>query len=203
MDAGLEALLSTAAEMELRFAPGWCDDSLSKREPLPAVKEVIAGTDIGQVISFLQVYVMPRAVVAGEAGNISDLSDFVLRYIFANGTAAYHRFKDDVPATEKGLQYAVALFTSGCSTRELVKRATASGYHYITSGTGRDLFEPVLDMAAVVNFLKNGSVPKMKNGQPWQPWKLANTTRLEIEESTEVLTEYYELLNKLCAKFFW
>ncbi|XP_077547753.1 uncharacterized protein LOC144160000 [Haemaphysalis longicornis] len=202
MGADLEALVSTAAKMDLRFTPGWCDDSLSKKEPLPAVKEVIAGTDIGQVISFLEVYVMHRAVAAGEAGNISAFSDFVLRYIFGNGTAAYNRFKDAFTTTEKGLQYTVALLTSGCSTRELVKRATASGYHYITSGTGGDLFEPVLDMAAIVNFLKNGSVPKMKNGEPWEPWKSTNNTRLEIEDSTEALTEYYEPLDKLCARFF-
>ncbi|XP_077547648.1 uncharacterized protein LOC144159859 [Haemaphysalis longicornis] len=199
VNASLQDLTSHAAHMEFRFAPALPGFQSLEKDAQPVIAEVIAGVDIGEVRSFFAEYVTPAAVATGDASTPAALFSFTLDYFLKNGSSAYKYAKDlvPVPPTVNHIFNSMALLMVGCDTRRLVE-AAVKGYHYVTDGAGRPLFEPVLDMDAVASFLKEGTLPKMKNGDPWEPWQSNNTTRIELAADTVRPTP--EEIENLCLK---
>ncbi|XP_077497891.1 uncharacterized protein LOC144108558 [Amblyomma americanum] len=165
-DASLEALLSTAAAMELRFAPAWDAYVLFgfNNKELPNINETITGADIAQARTLFEDYVRPKAEANGSASTDKDLLAFTARYL-AGG------FAKEVEKHIKGsgfensiLQLAAAI--SGCGTRTFARKAER-GFHYMVDSGSRPLFEPMLSTAEVVQFLSQGTVPTLRNGKAW------------------------------------
>ncbi|XP_077546326.1 uncharacterized protein LOC144158978 isoform X3 [Haemaphysalis longicornis] len=146
---------------------------------------------------FFDEYLIPAAVAAGYKPTPAGLWDFRNRFF-----PRYWEVEEssDYPEMENPLLTAVALYMGGCATRSLVRKASVKGFHYMTDGAEKQLFEPILDMTAVVGFIKDGSVPKMEDGAPWEPWTLSSTTRMKFEEETEAPTQDY--VAKFCEQRF-
>ncbi|XP_077547760.1 uncharacterized protein LOC144160007 [Haemaphysalis longicornis] len=146
-----------------------------------------------QVKIFFDEYVRPLAVAARYVSTPNMLWTFTLSYFFPSDWDWYYGVKELIrdAATENQLLTHLALYMGGCDTRSLVRKASVKGFHYMTDGAEKQLFEPILDMAAVVNFIKDGSVPMTEYGDPWEPWTSSKTTRMEFEHKTEAPTQDY------------
>ncbi|XP_077544738.1 uncharacterized protein LOC144157895 [Haemaphysalis longicornis] len=194
----LEVLLREAAKLEFRFAPTLGDLGQFSKGPALEIPEVIAGVDINQVRTFFDEYVRPLAVAARYVRTLDHLWIFTLRYFFPSYLDHNGKVEGLVYSmnTENKLLTALALYMGGCDTRSLVRKASVKGFHYITDGWKGQLFEPVLDMVAVVDFIKNGGVPMTEYGDPWEPWATSDTTRMEFEDETEAPPQ--EVVDKLC-----
>ncbi|XP_077544737.1 uncharacterized protein LOC144157894 [Haemaphysalis longicornis] len=201
-NSSLEVLLREAARLEFRFAPSLGDLRQFSKGPRLEIPEVIAGFDINQVKIFFDEYVRPVAVAARYGSTPNDLWNFTLSYFFPSYWQWYHKAKELVwyAGTENQLLTNLALYMGGCDTRSLVRKASVKGFHYMTDGAEKQLFEPILDMAAVVNFIKDGSVPMTEYGDPWEPWTSSKTTRMEFEDETEAPTQDY--VTKICELRF-
>ncbi|XP_077547761.1 cholinesterase-like [Haemaphysalis longicornis] len=154
----LEVLLRAAARLKFRFAPSLGDLQQFSKGPALEIPEVIAGVDINQVKIFFDEYVRPVAMAARYDSTPDNLWNFTLSYFFPSdwnwdyGVRELARYA----GTENQLLTNLALYMGGCDTRLLVRKASVKGFHYMTDGAEKQLFEPILDMAAVVNFIKDG-----------------------------------------------
>ncbi|XP_077546325.1 acetylcholinesterase-1-like isoform X2 [Haemaphysalis longicornis] len=196
-NSSLEVLLRKAAKLKFPFGPSLADLQQFSMGPTLQIPEVIAGVDTNQVRIFFDEYLIPAAVAAGYKPTPAGLWDFRNRFF-----PRYWEVEEssDYPEMENPLLTAVALYMGGCATRSLVRKASVKGFHYMTDGAEKQLFEPILDMTAVVGFIKDGSVPKMEDGAPWEPWTLSSTTRMKFEEETEAPTQDY--VAKFCEQRF-
>ncbi|KAH9363954.1 hypothetical protein HPB48_008544 [Haemaphysalis longicornis] len=187
----LEVLLRKAARLKFRFAPSLGDLRQFSKGPTLEIPEVIAGFDINQVRIFLDEYVRPPAVATSYLSTAYHRWVFTINYFFPSYSYAHHKVKDHVayPKTENQLLTHLALYMGGCDTRSLVRKAAVKGFHYLTDGAEKQLFEPVLDMAAVVDFIKEGSVPITEYGDPSEPWLSSGSTHMEFEDETDAPTQ--------------
>ncbi|KAL3186997.1 hypothetical protein MRX96_026092 [Rhipicephalus microplus] len=188
----LDKLLSTAAQMDMRFAPEW--DPLyiifgTSVKKLPPIKEAIAGADSAQAKALIDEYVRPAEKASGYDTNTADRINFTVTYIIGSkNTLALNKVMGLVKGmTEDELFDYLNLALSGCATRTVAQTASDKGYHYLVNGTGRPLFQPLLSTADVIKFLSNGSVPSLKDGSAWLPWTQSNATRVVEDDGSEVL----------------
>ncbi|KAH9363856.1 hypothetical protein HPB48_009136 [Haemaphysalis longicornis] len=157
-NSSLEVLLQAAARLKFRFAPSLADLQQFSKGLTLQIPEVIAGVDTNQVRTFFDEYVIPTAVAAGYTPRPAGPWDFTFDYFFRYYSSAYYkaiRHVDD-QETDNPLLTAFALYMGGCDTRSLVRKASVKGFHYMTDGAQKQLFEPILDKAAVVDFIKDG-----------------------------------------------
>ncbi|XP_065292109.1 uncharacterized protein [Dermacentor albipictus] len=188
-DAELPDLLEAAASVTFRFMPRW---DTSKRLVKPAafqVQEVIAGVDVDEIWAFFREHVKPWAVASGCAVTVVGLYHCTLEYLFTNGTSAYrnllHAFE---PKNESDIVGLLAMFMSGCDTHRIAQGAQKAGYHYITEGSGKTLFEPLLDVEALAAFLKDGSVRTRNGISTWRPvTSTEEATHVVLANGTDVM----------------
>ncbi|KAL1443884.1 hypothetical protein MTO96_030146, partial [Rhipicephalus appendiculatus] len=190
--AQLDKLLSTAAQMDMRFTPVW--DPLyiifgTSEKKLPTIKEAIAGADSAQTKALIDEYVTPAGKASGYDTNTADRINFTVTYIIGRkNTLALNKVMGLVKGmTEDEVFDYLNLALSGCATRTVAQKAADKGYHYLVNGTGRPLFEPLLSTADVVKFLSDGTVPSLKDGSAWLPWSQSNATRIVKDDGSEVL----------------
>ncbi|XP_037498253.1 uncharacterized protein LOC119371863 [Rhipicephalus sanguineus] len=101
---------------------------------------------------------------------VAQLYGCTLEYLFTNRTPAYEKLlRVFEPKNESDIARLLAMLMSGCDTHRIAKGASKAGYHYITQGSGRTLFEPVLDVDVLAAFLKDGTVPVLKGNIVWHP----------------------------------
>ncbi|XP_077520352.1 uncharacterized protein LOC144130264 [Amblyomma americanum] len=187
-DASLKALLSAAKDMELRFTPAWDAYALSlgfSERKLPIMNAVLAGADVAQARALIEEYVRPKAKANGSASTGEALFAYAVGYLVGSDpikvreVQRWLQAKDD----EARLRF-LALAISGCSARTVALSAL-HGYHYVVDSGGQPLFEPLLNTADVAQFLSDGRVPSLKNGEAWLP--AVNATRSLFANGTEVL----------------
>ncbi|KAH7974103.1 hypothetical protein HPB49_010113 [Dermacentor silvarum] len=187
--ANLDTLLSTAARMNLRFAPLW-NAMMFIGEPsekkLPTIKEVVAGTDIAQTKALVEEYVRPAAKASGKDTTAQALHKYTIEYIIGRDLVSFVLKKLEGKTDEQLATY-LNLVLSGCATRTVARRAVDKGYHYIIDGGDRPLFEPLLSTADVAKFMSDGSVPSLKDGNIWKPWNLSQASRIIKDDGSEVL----------------
>nr|XP_037272834.1 acetylcholinesterase-like [Rhipicephalus microplus] len=156
-DAELPDLLAAAANVTFRFVPRWNSSEWPTEPAAIQVQEVIAGVDVDEVRVFFEERVKPWAVTKKCAATVTQLYGCTLEYLFTNRTAAYENLlREFQPNNEPDIVRFLAMLMSGCDTHRIAKSASKAGYHYITEGPGRTLFEPVLDVDVLIAFLKNG-----------------------------------------------
>ncbi|XP_049524083.1 uncharacterized protein LOC125945824 [Dermacentor silvarum] len=190
-DASVEGLLTQAARMELRFTPQWdaMDMVFPSAQKKPKVSEVLAGGDIAQARQLLEEYVKPSAKSAGVSGTGDEFLNYLVDYIIGPNSFVTGMVRGVISGGQKGdFMDVFGLLVTGCGTRAIAKSALHKGYHYLVdSGGTQPLFEPMLAIADVVRFLSHGIVPRLKDGQAWQPWKSINATRKILADGSEVL----------------
>ncbi|KAL3254191.1 hypothetical protein MRX96_054290 [Rhipicephalus microplus] len=156
-DAELPDLLAAAANVTFRFVPRWNSSEWPTEPAAIQVQEVITGVDVDEVRVFFEERVKPWAVTKKCAATVTQLYGCTLEYLFTNRTAAYENLlREFQPNNEPDIVRFLAMLMSGCDTHRIAKSASKAGYHYITEGPGRTLFEPVFDVDVLIAFLKNG-----------------------------------------------
>ncbi|KAH7964158.1 hypothetical protein HPB51_027603 [Rhipicephalus microplus] len=169
-DAELPDLLAAAANATFRFVPRWKPSEWPTKPAAIQVQEVIAGVDVDEVRVFFEERVKPWAVTKKCAATVTQLYGCTLEYLFTNRTAAYKNLlREFQPNNEPDIVRFLAMLMSGCDTHRIAKSASKAGYHYITEGPGRTLFEPVLDVDVLAAFLETGTVPELKGNVVWHP----------------------------------
>ncbi|XP_072140681.1 acetylcholinesterase-like [Dermacentor andersoni] len=156
-DAELPDLLEAAASVTFPFMPRWDPSKWLVKAAALQVQEVIAGVDVDEMWAFFREHIKPWAVASGCAVPVVQLYDCTLKYLFTNGTSVYwnllHAFE---PKNESDIVRLLAMLMSGCDTHRIAQGAQKAGYHYVTEGSGKTLFEPLLDVEALAAFLKDG-----------------------------------------------
>ncbi|KAL1424486.1 hypothetical protein MTO96_020124 [Rhipicephalus appendiculatus] len=188
-DAELSDLLAAAASVTFRFVPRGNPSEWPLKRAAIQMQEVVAGVDVDEVRVFYEGHVKPWAVVEGCAATVTQLYGCTLEYLFTNRTFAYdvllRWFK---PKNESDIVRLLAMLMSGCDTHRIAKGASKAGYHYVTQGSGRTLFEPVLDVDVLAAFLKDGTVPVLKGNIAWHPMTPDNqASRVVFADGTDVM----------------
>ncbi|KAH6921506.1 hypothetical protein HPB50_001987 [Hyalomma asiaticum] len=169
-EAQLPDLLAAAANVTFRFGPSWDPSKWLHTPAAFQVQEIVAGVDVDEVRVFFEERVRPWAVAKGCAATVAQLYDCTLEYFFTNRTAAYlSLLRAFEPKTETDIVQLLGMLMSGCDTYRIARDASRAGYHYITEGSGRTLFEPVLDVDALAAFLKDGRAPVRNGMNAWHP----------------------------------
>ncbi|XP_077522950.1 para-nitrobenzyl esterase-like [Amblyomma americanum] len=186
-NASLEALLSAAEQIDLRFTPAMDLDVIitGGKRKMPKINEVVAGADIAQARALLEEYVRPKAEASGNASTPEALFKFTIKYLTGDDPLVASLVEQQLKGGDEETKLVLlAQAVSGCATRSAA-RSASRGYHYVVDGGAQPLFEPVLSTAAVAQYLSEGKVPKLKSGEAWPPSEKGS--RFLFSNGTEVI----------------
>ncbi|XP_077497953.1 uncharacterized protein LOC144108643 [Amblyomma americanum] len=203
VDASVADLLAAAANVTFRFVPRWDQYQWRHKGAPLSAGEVIAGVDIAEARAFFREHVKKPAEAKDCASTLVYLYDYTLQYLFLDQTPAHRNvLKLFEPKTEQDIVRLLAALMAGCDTQRLAESARQKGHHYVADGEGKALFEPALDVAAIAAFLENGTVPKLKSGGEWPPFKSTGSSRVVFANGMEELLDTRKSSDTCQDEFF-